>query len=64
MLTDNNRPEGLWGEVYDKETGSIYRANRIDRPVVGMWKEIDLDWVAKIALEEINKKLNLHETAK
>lgn len=58
-MQDNNRPEGLWGDVYDKETGSKRRSNIIDRQVVGMWKEIDLDWVAKIALEEINKKLNL-----
>jgi hypothetical protein len=59
MFKDGNRPEGLYGEVYDKETGVKYRSNCIDRPVVGMWKEIDLNWVAKIALEEINKKLNL-----
>jgi hypothetical protein len=59
MLKDNNRPEGLWGQVYDKETGGRLRSNCVDRTVVGMWKEIDLNWVAKIAVEEINKKLNL-----
>ena len=58
-MYDNNRPEGLWGDVYDKQTGSKRRSNIIDRPMVGMWKEVDLTEVARIALEEINKKLNL-----
>jgi len=64
MFKDNNRPDGLWGEIYDKETGGRYRSNTIDRPVVALWGDVDLDEVARIALEEINKKLNLHETAK
>lgn len=59
MLKDLNRPDGLWGEVYDKETGGMYRSNNINRNVVGMWKEVDLDEVLRITLEEINKKLNL-----
>jgi len=37
-MQDNNRPDGLWGEVYDKETGSKRRSNIIDRPVVALWK--------------------------
>lgn len=61
MFKDNNRPDGLWGEVYDKETGSRYRSNIIDRPFVGLRKDVDLIEVTRIALEEINKKLNLHE---
>lgn len=49
-MKDNNRPDGLWGEVYDKETGSKFRSNIIDRPVVALWKEID---VTKL-LNEVN----------
>mgnify|MGYP007100145061 CR=1 FL=1 len=58
-MQDNNRPSGFYGEIYDRETGGKYRSNIVDREVVGMWREIDLNWVAQIALEEINKKLNL-----
>ena len=57
-MQDNNRPAGLYGEVYDKQTGAKSRSNMIDRPVVGMWNEVDLE-IVRIAMEEINKKLNL-----
>ncbi len=43
MFTDNNRPEGLYGEVYDRQTGVINRSNIIDRPVVGLWKGREID---------------------
>lgn len=59
MLKDLNRPDGLWGEVYDRETGSKRRSNIIDRPVVALWPSVDLVEVTRIAMEEINKQLNL-----
>ena len=46
-MYDNNRPSGLWGEVYDKETGSKRRSNIIDRPVVAMWPGVDVEKLLK-----------------
>lgn len=57
MFKDNNRPDGLYGEVYDKQT----RVH--DRVVTAPYVPFEY-WeaeVARIALEEIHKQLNLHE---
>jgi hypothetical protein len=54
-MQDGNRPGGLYGEVYDKQTGS--KTRKVTEPYYEFAK-----WeaqVAQIALEEINKKLNL-----
>lgn len=54
-MGDGNRPHGLYGEVYDRQT------NRKDRYVTKPYYPF-AGWeaeVAKIALEEINKKLGL-----
>jgi hypothetical protein len=56
MFTDNDRPSGLYGEVYDRQT------NARDRFVGMPYRKFEY-WeaeIARIALEEINKKLNLH----
>lgn len=57
MFKDLNRPDGFYGEVYDKQT-------RVKERFVGMTYYPFAGWeseVARIALEELNKKLNLHE---
>lgn len=57
MFKDLNRPDGLWGDVYDRQTRSKDRfVTKPYYPFEGWEAE-----VARIALEEINKKLNLHE---
>lgn len=53
LCRDNNRPYGLYGEVYDKQTGGKLRENIIDRPLVAMWKTPEID----ILLKNINKDL-------
>lgn len=53
MLTDGNRPDGLWGELYDKETGVKQRSNIVDRPVVALWKTPEIDEL----LNKINQDL-------
>lgn len=60
MFKDLNRPDGLYGEVYDRQTRAKDR-------VVGMVYTPFEPWEAQaveIILEELNKKLNIHETAK
>jgi hypothetical protein len=55
MFRDNNVPHGFYGEVYARATGSQTR--KVTEPYYEFAK-----WeaeVAQIALEEINKKLNL-----
>ncbi len=57
MFKDLNRPDGLYGEVYDRQTRAKDR-------VVGMVYTPFEPWEAQaveIILEELNKKLNLHE---
>lgn len=43
MLRDGNRPSGLYGEEYDRQTGVKHRGNIIDRPVVALWKTPEID---------------------
>jgi hypothetical protein len=55
MFKDENRPHGLYGEVYDRSTGA--KSRRSTQPFQKM-----TNWeaeVARIALEELNKKLGL-----
>jgi len=56
-MQDNNRPEGFYGELYDRATGSKRRSNIINRPVVGLWKNRSIDEL----LKEIAEKNNTHE---
>jgi hypothetical protein len=53
MFKDNNRPEGLWGQVYDKETGGRLRSNCVDRPVIALWKTPEIDKLLNKLHEEI-----------
>lgn len=50
MFKDGNRPDGGWGEEYDRQTGVKFRKNVIDRPVVALWNMPEID--------ELLKKLN------
>ena len=55
MFRDNNIPHGLYGEVYAQTTGS--KTRKVTEPYYQFagWEA----QCAQIALEEINKKLNL-----
>lgn len=53
MFKDLNRPEGLYGDVYDKQTGAKYRSNNIGRPVVALREDVDLINL----MEELNEKI-------
>ena len=52
-MKDNNRPEGFYGELYDRETGSKVRSNLIDRPLVGFSRNRGVEEL----LQELNKKI-------
>lgn len=55
-MGDGNRPHGLYGEVYDRQT------NRNDRVVGKPLQEItrwESEAIGAILLQEINKKLGL-----
>lgn len=52
---DGNRPHGLYGEVYDRATSA--KSRRVTMPYYPM-THFEAE-VARIALEEINKKLGL-----
>lgn len=54
-MGDNNRPEGLWGDVYDRQTSG--RSKVVTQPLqkITRWESQAIE----IILDEINKKLNL-----
>lgn len=53
MFKDLNRPEGLYGDVYDKFTGSKKRLAPVQS--LTRWESESID----VIMDEINKKLNL-----
>lgn len=54
-MEDGNRPEGLWGEVYNKQTGS--KTRKVTQPYFEFtrWEVEAVD----VQLEQIKKNLNL-----
>lgn len=60
MLSDGNRPDGFYGEVYDKQTRSRDRFVGVHYYPFEPWET----QAVEIILEELNKTLNLNETTK
>lgn len=54
MIKDTRRPEGLYGDVYDKSTGAKSRAVT-KRYIGGQWWDYE---IARIATEELLKHIN------
>lgn len=54
-MQDNNRPEGLWGDVYDRITSA--KSKKATQPyyIFPQWESDAVE----IILDELNKKLNL-----
>jgi len=53
MFKDNNRPEGLYGQEYDRVTGGKSRSSCVDRPVIALWKTPEIDELLNKLHEEI-----------
>lgn len=55
MFKDLNRPDGFYGEVYDKQTNAKDRFVSVHYHPFEPWEA----QAVEIILEELNKKLNL-----